>query len=352
MNLNLFLILIYIIIVNFIENSKFFCLNSSVNNKNKNYKFNDITLNNNDIIIKRKLSNITCSIKNCLECENKNECLKCKEGFELYKYRCYFNSCEIFGFCKLCDDYDCLKCHKGYKLNYGICDKKERSIKLILLKISIPTIIVFLIIYLYLYKKKKAKEKVQTGQVIKFLHPKSGSYRINYEKFNNLNNNEEFQEFSQNKSLSSSNSDSNGEKESPVVKLCVVCGSKKTYTIADCGCSLCLDDYKIIKGEKERIKCRIHNVFLSSNISFEMYIKSNIKGNGIERIGLKKCLICKINDGTQSFNCGCPMRVCQKCFNDNIYVFKYNQCPGCGKPYIPLQNSKKKNKSHDDKISK
>ena len=349
MNINYCLILIYIVILIFIENSKLFWLNSSV--KNKNLIFNDITLNNSDKFTKRKLSNYTCRIRNCLKCNNKNECLKCKEGFELYNYRCYFNSCELFGFCELCDDYDCLKCHKGYKLNYGICDKKERSIKLILLKIAIPTIIIFLIIYLYLYKKKKAKEKIETGQVIKFAHPKSGSYRINFEKLNNINN-EEFQEFSQNKSLSSSNSDSNVDKESPVVKLCVVCGSKKTYTIADCGCSLCLDDYKIIKGEKEKIKCRIHNVFLSSNISFEMYIKSNIKGNGIERIGLKKCLICKINDGTQSFNCGCPMRVCQKCFNDNVYVFKYNQCPGCGKPYIPIQNSKKKKKSLDEKINK
>lgn len=306
----------------------------------------------NDSFNKRKLNNITCSIKNCLECDNKKECIKCKEGYELYNHRCYFKNCEIFGFCKYCDDYDCLKCIKGYKLNYGICDKKERSIKLLLLKIAIPTIIIILIIYLYIYKKKKAKEKIETGQVIKFMHPKSGSYRINYEKLHY--NNEEFQDFSQNKSLSSSSSDTNGEKEipSPEVNLCVVCGSKKIYTIADCGCSICLDDYKVIKGEKEKIKCRIHNVFLTSNMSFEMYIKSNIKGNGIEKIGLKKCLICKINDGTQSFNCGCPMRVCQKCFNDNIYVFKYNQCPGCGKQYTPLQNNKKKKKSIDEKISK
>ena len=351
MNLNLFLILIYIIVLISIENSKFFCLNSKI--IKKNHIYDALTLKNNDTLNKRKLSNITCTLKYCLKCEKRNECSKCKEGYELYNHRCYYNNCEIFGFCKYCDDYDCLKCHKGYKLNYGICDKKEQSIKLIILKIAIPIIIIFLIIYLYLYKKKKAKEKVETGQVIKFVHPKSGYYRINFDKYNNINSgNEENQEFSQNKSLSSSNSDSNGDKESPEVNVCVVCGGKKTYTIADCGCSLCLDDYKIIKGEKERIKCRIHNVFLSSNISFEMYIKSNIKGHGIERIGLKKCLICKINDGTQSFNCGCPMRVCQKCFNDNIYVFKYNQCPGCGIPYTPLENKKKKKKSLDEKISK
>ena len=165
---------------------------------------------------------------------------------------------------------DCLKCHKGYKLNFGICEIKEQSKKILFLKIVIPIIIVILIVYLYLYRKKKAREKIETGQVIKFSHPKSGFYKLNFDK-NNLGNNEEFQEFSQNKSLSSSNSDSGGDKDSPEVRLCVVCGSKKTYTIADCGCSLCLDDYKTVKGEKERIKCRIHNVFLSSNISFEMF---------------------------------------------------------------------------------
>ena len=162
-------------------------------------------------------------------------------------------------------------------------------------------------------------------------------------------NNEEIQEISQNKSLYSSNSDD--EKLTPEVNLCVVCGSKKTYTIADCGCSLCLDDYKIIKGEKERIKCRIHNIFLSSNISFEMY-KSNLKGNAVEKLGLPICPICKINDGTQGFNCGCPMRVCENCFNSNVYVLKYNQCPGCGMPYVPLKNTRKKRKSIDEKIKK
>ena len=47
------------------------------------------------------------------------------------------------------------------------------------------------------------------------------------------------------------------------------------------------------------------------------------------------CPLCKIYPATQSFNCGCNMKLCTKCFNDNIFVFKYNQCPGCGKPYNP-----------------
>ena len=217
-----------------------------------------------------------------------------------------------------------------------------------ILKICITIIILFLLMYLYLYLKKRAKEKIETGQVIKFLHPKSGYYKLNFEK---SNNSEEIQD-SQDKSLSSANSDSGAENKSPEVKMCVVCGNKKTYTIADCGCSLCLEDYKIIKGDKERIQCRVHKLFLSCNISFEMYYKSHIKGNAVEKLGLPKCPICKINDGTQSFNCGCPMRVCEKCFNDNVYVLKYSQCPGCGKHYIPLKSIKKKKKSHDEKINK
>ena len=93
------------------------------------------------------------------------------------------------------------------------------------------------------------------------------------------------------------------------------------WCISDCGCSICLDHYKMIKNGNS-IKCRIHNVFITSKISFQMVEKSNIRGNALDKLGLPKCPICKINDGTQSFNCGCPMRVCEKCFNDNVYVFK------------------------------
>ena len=73
-----------------------------------------------------------------------------------------------------------------------------------------------------------------------------------------------------------------------------------------------------------------------------------IKGNAVKKLGLKVCPICKLNDGTQSFNCGCPMRVCENCFNDNVYVFKYNQCPGCGLPYNPIKFIKKKKKTETE----
>ena len=300
---------------------------------------------------KLRIISLTNYTKNCIKCLEKNECLKCKEGFELIDKRCYRTSCDVFGFCKYCDDYDCLKCQRGYKLNYGICDKKVLSKKILFVKIMVPIMVIILLIYYYLYRRKKAKEKIETGQVIKSRHPKSGFYHMNFEKyFQNSSSEENLSNSSQNKSLSSSVSDPS-ETQSAEVNYCVVCGSKKTYGIADCGCSLCLEDFKLARSDKEKIKCRIHNVFLSANITFEIY-KSNIKGNAVERLGLSKCPICKINDGTQSFNCGCPMRVCEKCFNDNVYVLKYNQCPGCGAPYIPLKIAKKRKKSREENINK
>ena len=206
--------------------------------------------------------------------------------------------------------------------------------------------------YLCVRYQKKAKERIKTGQILKFSHPKSGYYQLYYEiDNNNSNNNNENNnniESSQNKSFGSTTSDTNGEKEIPVIKYCVVCHSKKTYSIADCGCSLCEKHFKNIKSEKERLICRIHKNYLSCNISFKMVAKSNIKGNALDKLGLPKCPICKINDGTQSFNCGCPMRVCENCFNDNVYVFKYNQCPGCGLSYNPIKNISKKKKKSDN----
>jgi hypothetical protein len=240
-----------------------------------------------------------------------------------------------------------LKCLKGYKLNYGICDTKERSKKKLYFGIFLTILLIVIIIYLYIRYKKIALMKIKTGQIIKFIHPKSGFYQLNYE-----NNNEH--DISTNKVfISNNNNENEGKKEPPVVNSCVACENenKNTYTIADCGCSICFEHYKMIKLNKN-IKCRIHKVDLTSTISFKMEMKSQIKGNALEKLGLPKCPICKINDGTQSFNCGCTMRVCEKCFNDNVYVFKYNQCPGCGMPYHPIKFTKRKNKSSEEKIEK
>ena len=127
--------------------------------------------NESQLFKKRKLQNTECNIKNCLLCENRNQCIKCKDEYELVDNRCYSKNCEIFGFCKYCDDYDCLKCITGYKLNYGICDIKVRSKKIIILKISISIIILFLLIYLYIYLKKRAKEKIETVEDLLLSYP-------------------------------------------------------------------------------------------------------------------------------------------------------------------------------------
>ena len=306
-------------------------------------KNNNLTTQN-KAITTRKLDTI-CNIKNCLSCDNRNECIKCKEGYELSQKRCYSKNCEIYGFCRYCDEYDCLKCIKGYKLNYGICNMKEPTKSKFYLEIFIILLVIAIIIYLIYYYRKVLKERISTGKVIKFIHPKSGFYQLNFET-NEVTN----ADISNNKIFSTQQVENN-EKVSPVVNCCVECGNKNTYCISDCGCSLCLEHYKMVKAG-QNIKCRVHKVIITSKISFVMMERSKIKGNALEKLGLPKCPICKINDGTQSFNCGCSMRVCEKCFNDNVYVFKYNQCPGCGKEYNPIKKLKKSKKNSEEEAIK
>ena len=307
-------------------------------NKNMNHLISNQSQNS-----PKKLSSEICNIKNCLVCENRNECVKCKDDFELHKKRCYSTSCSIYGFCKFCDEYDCLKCIKGYKLNYGICDQIEVSRKKFYFFIFIFSFSLFIIfiIYVCIRYKRLAKIRIATGQIIKFIHPKSGFYQLHYEVTNEGTDNSK-------NIIQMQNTEKILEKaKSPIVDRCVVCQNKNVYTIADCGCSICLLHYKKAKKYKN-IKCKIHNVTISSNISFKMAERSKLKGNALERLGLQKCPICKINSGTQSFNCGCSMKVCEKCFNDNVYVFKYNQCPGCGKQYNPIKMTIRWNKNNSE----
>jgi len=291
----------------------------------------------------RNLYNEICNIKNCLTCDNRNECIKCKEGYELYKKRCYTKNCEIYGFCKFCDEYDCLKCKKGYKINYGICEKKEPSKKKFFLILFIILLILFSFIYLYYRHKKFFIEKIRNGKVIQFIHPKSGFYQLQFENYEEPEN-----DITNGKIISHTN-ENKYEKMSPIVNYCSICENKNTYCIADCGCSICYEDYKSIKAGR-KILCKIHKVYITSKISFKIVERSQIKGNALEKLGLKQCPICKINPGTESFNCGCSMKLCEKCFNDNVYILKYNQCPGCGKSYIPIKNIKKKKKSKEESI--
>jgi hypothetical protein len=114
-------ILFFNSIIYFLEIKSIFCSYSLRENFSKqNEELN--TFNN-----KRLLSNSICTIKNCLVCDKRYECIKCREGYELDKRRCYRKNCEIFGFCKFYGEYDYLKCRKRYKLNYGIWEQKVHS---------------------------------------------------------------------------------------------------------------------------------------------------------------------------------------------------------------------------------
>ena len=290
-----------------------------------------------------------CNIKNCISCKNRNECSKCKEGYELSNHRCYSKECSVYGFCSFCDEYDCLKCNKGYRLHYGICDEQIHGFeKKLILGIGIPIIVISFLIYLYKLFKRRTRENIETGQILKSKHPRPGNYKIL------LPDSKNDIEFSMSKNSVTTTLENNSEKEKPESSTCIICGKKKIYTFADCGCALCMEHYKLIKSNKETVKCRIHLVNLSKNIIFQLDRKSQYKGNALEKLGLSLCPICKINQGTQSFNCGCNMRICEKCFNDNVYVLKYNQCPGCGKPYVPDKNNikirKKSNGGENGKV--
>lgn len=273
-----------------------------------------------------------CNVKNCLSCKNRNECSDCKEGYEVFNHRCYSTECSVYGFCQVCDEYDCLKCIKGYKLNYGICDEKIHGFEIkLILGIGIPVITISLIIYLYKTITKRIKLNIESGKILSYKHPKPGNYKIFLPEVGSEIDS------SLSKNSMASTFDTNLEKAQ--TNACVVCEKKKVFTFADCGCALCFEHFKACKENKEVYKCKIHSVNLSKNILIKLDRKSKYKGNAVEKLGLSLCPICKINRGTQSFNCGCEVRICEKCFNDNVYVLKYNQCPGCGKPYVPDRNN-------------
>ena len=286
------------------------------------------------LIIKTNQQNsIHCDIKNCQNCLDLKSCSICKPDFELYKKKCYSTKCSIYGHCSLCNEYDCVKCNNGYLLLYGTCDVKEKQkfyIKFLTYFIPIFVIFIISIIYIAYKHKKKNIIPIIKDNVIKKKHPKCGNYIIiNSEKNNN------FKEVDNSINLSEvkTNSSTIYEKETEKIKeisSCVLCEKKKIFLITDCGCGLCKDHYKKIKNG-EKLLCPIHNILLEKNYVITLEKKSELKGNFIEHLGEQLCPICKIHTGIQGFNCNCNMKLCLKCFNENVYVFKYNTCPGCGK---------------------
>ena len=276
-------------------------------------------------------NNIICNIKNCENCFNSNSCSKCKNGFELYNNLCYSTECSIFGHCNLCNNYDCIKCDKGYKLLYGTCDIKQNT-KLFIQVLSylIQSFVIIIIVIIFFICRNLDKKKIifVKDNIIKEKHPKCGNYIIiNTEKSNTSNDDNNISNISYLQTSSSSSFEKKNGKLNEK-KGCILC-DKESIFICDCGCGLCKEHYNKIKNDN--LICPIHNINLEKKFYFSLDKKSNIKGCAIENLGQQICPICKINNGIQGFNCDCNMKLCLKCFNENVYVFKYNTCPGCGK---------------------
>jgi len=310
-------------------------INYKNENNNINYLRNlELNLNNKTNVNDKNNNIILCNIKNCEKCEESNICLKCKNNYKLQNNHCYNTNCKIFGFCDYCDDFDCVQCIKGYQLNFGTCDKTVNDFKKkLILFILIPILLISFLIYLYIHIKIKNRKIIETGKVINLKHPQPGNYVILPETLG------EDQQTTETFSKCSNLTQTNESTDDGDVKDCIVCGKKKIYAFADCGCGLCKIHWKYIKynNYNEKINCRKHGTQLKS-IVFSLDNKSNLKGNAVEKLGLKLCPVCKINNGTQSFNCECNMKICEKCFNDNVYILKYNQCPGCGMAYNPQKD--------------
>ena len=288
------------------------------------------------LILTIQQNNQICNIKNCENCSDSNSCLTCKKGFELHNKSCYSTECSVFGFCNLCNNYDCIRCEKGYKLLYGTCDIKQNSKLFIqVLTYIIPSFVIIIILIIFFICRNLDKKKIVfvKDNIIKEKHPKCGNYIIvNTEKSNLSNDETNISHISYLQTSSSSSFEKNKRNEKINKKKenkgCILC-NKESIFICNCGCGLCKEHYNKIKNEN--LICPIHNINLEKKFYFSLDKKSNIKGCAIENLGQQLCPICKINTAVQGFNCNCNMKLCLKCFNENVYVFKYNTCPGCGK---------------------
>ena len=290
----------------------------------------------------RKLPN--CYVANCNYCASKDQCDQCKPGFELLNSKCYSTKCQIFRKCKYCTEFDCVHCEKGYKVSYGFCEIDENLFKLhILLGVILPIFILFIIILSCIIycrrKKKKISQKVISADIVGQRKPTSGQYIIiNTTNINNsgtISFNDEKNESNTplgiinkiKKNVISSKFKHNNSSGN--INHCVLC-EKSIFSFSNCGCGLC-KEHSLQKDQK----CPIHNSLLEDNMVIKKEKKKLEKKNSHNEDDVKICPVCKIKNGTVSFNCGCPVLLCTKCFNDNVYVFKFNRCPGCNKPYDP-----------------
>ena len=133
---------------------------------------------------------------------------------------------------------------------------------------------------------------------------------------NNNNENEQFINFDLRSEYSSGSNN------------CVICGKKRIFSLSFCGCGLC-KEHSI-----QNLICPNHHIPLNR----KYYIKKSFDNVEIidnnENKDIKLCFVCNAEPATTSFNCGCPVKVCNKCFNENIFLFQIKKCPGCNQDYI------------------
>ena len=303
-----------------------------------------MSLNNNPFISNTKTLN-KCNISNCLECSNFNECKICKADYININNKCFLKECSIFGNeCKYCSEFDCMSCKKGFKISYGFCEKEEYLVFLEkFLGLFLPIFIMFvLFIFIFIFSKNSKnlnKNKIVKAEIIKKKRPSTGQYII-YN--NNQNNIKEEKKEKQNDEVSNQNTNLTEIEQfinfedihsefSIGSNNCIICGRKCIFSFSVCGCAICREHSVPQKGQT--LICPKNNIPLNR----KLYIKKSYKNLDIipkdKNKYIKLCPICNIEPAVKSFNCGCPLKICNKCFNDNLYIFQIKRCPNCNIPY-------------------
>ena len=271
-----------------------------------------------------------CNVKNCISCKTPNECYRCKENFTLSNYKCFSNKCEIYGFCKYCSEFECRKCLSGYKLEYGFCDELLED-KNILYYYVIPIFIIFLFIVFCIIKYiKYSRHAIISADVLNYRHPSAGSYIIvtpQRKEFNLMDN-------SINPTSASSTISNLGNDSPAEATKCVFCSKEKIFSFANCGCALCKEHTEMTNNEipNEKLECPVHLTPITRTLYIKRSKKSTLKGNAIEQLGgTSMCYLCKIFPADSNYVCQCGTKLCSRCYIGNLYIFKINKCPGCGK---------------------
>lgn len=324
------------------------------------------TLEDNICVEKEKTTNAaiqTCSTRYCQSCNEKGECKSCRSGYELINKKCYSTSCEIYGSCKYCSEFDCLKCESGFQVYYGFCEESEEVSNLrIILIISIGgalTIITGIILGLCCLRQKRnnANGRTISATMLKNKHIPSGQYIIvnpgkeslshsaktssskmisNYTINPSVVSYDFYESYAKqlpNEKINTSSNENNLSISS--IDTCAMCGDKKTLSFANCGCALCPTHTKAMNNQTEKLTCPLHQTIITESLIIKRDKKTKIKGNAIYQLGQTPqiCPVCNLSPGTNTFNCGCPILLCSHCFNDNMNVFKYKKCPSCCNPY-------------------